>query len=65
LTKSQSLERPQMSLTSIILLSLSIVFLVIGVYEGVTLGIGHAYWSVMLSVAFFFIHVYRKTTARK
>ena len=54
-----------MSLTSIILLSLSIVFLVIGVYEGITLGIGQAYWSVMLSVAFFFIYTYRKASSRK
>ena len=54
-----------MSLTSIILLSLSIVFLVIGIYEGVTLGFGHAYWSVMLSVAFFFIYTYRKATSGK
>ena len=49
-----------MSLTSIVLLSLSIVFLVIGLYESYTMGIGQAYWSIMLSVVFFFIHAYRK-----
>jgi hypothetical protein len=54
-----------MSLTSIVLLSLSIVFLVIGVYEGVTLGFGQAYWSIMLSVAFFFVYTYRKANSKK
>jgi len=54
-----------MSLTSVILLALSFVFMVIGIYEGITLGIGQAYWSVMLSVAFFFIYTYRKANAKK
>jgi hypothetical protein len=54
-----------MSLFSIILLSLSIVFLVIGVYEGIKLGIGQAYWSIMLSVAFFFWYTYRKNSRKE
>ena len=49
-----------MSLVSIILLSLSIVFLIIGVYETIKLGVGQAYWSIMLSVVFFFLYTYRK-----
>lgn len=54
-----------MPLTSILLLALSIVFLIIGIYESITLGIGQAYWSIMLSVAFFFIYTYRKASSRK
>jgi hypothetical protein len=54
-----------MSLVSIILLALSIVFLVIGVYETVKLGIGQGYWSLMLGVGFFFWFTYRKTNDKK
>jgi len=54
-----------MSLTSILLLALSFVFLVIGIYETIALGIGQAYWSIMLSVAFFFIYTYRKANSGK
>jgi len=54
-----------MSLTSILLLALSFVFLVIGVYEAIKLGIGHAYWSIMLSVAFFFIYAYKKANSKQ
>jgi hypothetical protein len=54
-----------MSLVSIILLSLSIVFLVIGVYESVKLGIGQGYWSLMLGVAFFFLYTYRKQNKKE
>jgi hypothetical protein len=54
-----------MPLLSVILLCLSIVFLVIGIYESITFGVGEAYWSIMLSVAFFFIYTYRKMNAGK
>lgn len=54
-----------MSLVSVILLSLSIVFLIIGVYESFTFGIGQGYWSLMLGVALFFFYTYRKSTGKK
>jgi hypothetical protein len=54
-----------MSLPSVILLSISFVFLVIGVYEMVTIGISQGYWAIMLSVIFFFILAYRKWSAKK
>jgi hypothetical protein len=54
-----------MSLPTVILLSLSFVFLVIGVHQTVTVGVGHGYWSIMLSVMFFFILAYRKWAAKK
>jgi len=49
-----------MPLFQVVLLSLSIVFLIIGLYEAFTFGIGQAYWSIMLSVGLFFYYLYRK-----
>ncbi len=49
-----------MKLIDTILLSLAVVFLIIGIYEIMTLGIGHAYWSVMLSMILFFYYTMRK-----
>lgn len=49
-----------MKLVDTILLASSAAFLVIGIYEAVTQGISFAYWSIMLSVIFFFWFTYRK-----
>ncbi len=49
-----------MKLPDIVLLSLAVVFIVIGAYEVMTVGIGHAYWSIMLALLFFFIYNIRK-----
>ena len=49
-----------MPLSQLVLLALSIVFLIIGLYEGFTIGFGDAYWSIMLSVGLFFFYLYRK-----
>jgi hypothetical protein len=49
-----------MKLLDTILLSLAAVFLIIGIYEIVRWGVGHAYWSVMLSIILFFVYTYRK-----
>jgi hypothetical protein len=54
-----------MRLSSVVLISLSIVFLLIGLYESIAIGISQAYWSIMLSVAFFFIHIYRQWSPKK
>jgi hypothetical protein len=49
-----------MKLIDVVLLSLAAVFIIIAIYETMTRGIGHAYWSVMLSIMFFFVYTYRK-----
>lgn len=49
-----------MKLFDIILLSLAAAFLLIGIYEIIKFGVGQGYWSVMISVAFFFFYTYRK-----
>lgn len=49
-----------MSLIDVLLLSLAAVFIIIGVYEIMTLGAGQAYWAIMLAMGLFFIYTYRK-----
>ena len=49
-----------MNLVDVLLLSLAAVFIIIGVYENMAIGLGQAYWAIMLSVGFFFIYWYRK-----
>lgn len=49
-----------MKLLDVVLLSLAAGFVIIGIYEVMTLGIGHAYWAIMLSLILFFIYNYRK-----
>ena len=52
-----------MKLIDTLLFSLAVVFLIIGIYEIMTIGIGHAYWSVMLSMGLFFYFTMRKKKA--
>jgi hypothetical protein len=54
-----------MKLTDIVLLSLSAGFLIIGIYEVMYQGLGHAYWALMLAVMLFFAFSYRKRKAAK
>jgi hypothetical protein len=49
-----------MKLFDIILLSLAVVFIIIGIYEVMAYGAGKAYWAIMLAVLFFFYYTYRK-----
>jgi hypothetical protein len=49
-----------LTLTDIILLSLSIVFLVIGLDQIVTIGFTSGYWSMMLALIFFFVYNLRR-----
>jgi len=49
-----------MKLVDVLLLSLSVVFIVIGAYEVMTVGLGNAYWSIMLSLILFFAYKIRK-----
>lgn len=51
-----------MKLPDIILLSLSVVFLIIGIHQTITLGFAHAYWAIMLTIVLFFIFTFRKRT---
>ncbi|MCX8491135.1 MAG: hypothetical protein ORN54_08715 [Cyclobacteriaceae bacterium] len=49
-----------MKLLDIVLLSLAAGFVIIGIYEVMTIGLGEAYWAIMLAFGFFFIYTYRK-----
>ena len=49
-----------MKLIDTLIFSLAVVFLIIGIYEIMTLGIGQAYWAVMLSMILFFYFTMRK-----
>ena len=55
-----ALHTRSMKLPDIILLSLAVVFLVIGIDQIVTLGFGHAYWAIMLALIFFFVYNLRR-----
>lgn len=49
-----------MKLVDIIILSLAAFFVIIGIYETMTVGIGQAYWEVMMAIMLFFIYTFRK-----
>jgi hypothetical protein len=49
-----------MKLLDIILLSLAAFFVIIGIYEVMTVGIGHAYWLIMMATILFFAYTLRK-----
>ncbi|MEQ8362548.1 MAG: hypothetical protein RIF39_14020 [Cyclobacteriaceae bacterium] len=52
-----------MKLVDMLLLSLAVVFIVVGAYEVMTVGLGRAYWAIMLSMILFFIYTMRKRSA--
>lgn len=49
-----------MKLVDIILLSLAVVFLIIGIDQTIVLGFSKAYWAIMLALIFFFVYNLRK-----
>jgi predicted membrane protein len=49
-----------MKLLDTLILSLAVVFIIVGIYEIMRFGVGHGYWSVMLAVVFFFVYTMRK-----
>ncbi len=49
-----------MKLPDIVLLSLAVVFLIIGIDQIITLGFAHAYWAIMLALILFFIYNLRR-----
>jgi hypothetical protein len=49
-----------MKFWDIIILSLAAFFVIIAIYETMAVGIGQAYWLVMMSIMLFFLYTYRK-----
>lgn len=49
-----------MKLIDVLVLSLAVAFLIIGIHQTMTLGIGNAYWAVMLSLILYFVYILRK-----
>jgi hypothetical protein len=49
-----------MKLLDIIILSLAVGFLIIGIHQVMVLGLGQAYWALMLTLVLFFIFTLRK-----
>jgi len=49
-----------MKLLDVIILSLAVVFIIVGIHQIMTVGLGNAYWAVMLALIFFFIFTLRK-----
>jgi hypothetical protein len=43
-----------------ILLSLAAGFVIIGIHQIMTAGVGNAYWIIMVSFILFFLYTYRK-----
>jgi hypothetical protein len=52
-----------MKLPDIIILSLAVVFIIIGIHQTMVLGFADSYWAVMLSFILFFIYSLRKRRA--
>jgi len=50
----------QLKLTDILILSLAVVFLIIGIHQTMILGFGQAYWALMLTMILFFLYTLRK-----
>jgi hypothetical protein len=49
-----------MRLSDIILLSLAVVFLIVGIDQIIVLGFAKGYWAIMLSLILFFVYNLRK-----
>ena len=49
-----------MKLIDVLLLSLAVAFLIIGIHQIMTLGLGKAYWAIMLSLILYFAFNLRK-----
>lgn len=53
-----------MKLSDLFILSLSIVFLIVGIDQFIVLGLAHAYWAMMLSLVLFFVFNFRRRKTR-
>lgn len=47
-------------LSDVLLLSLSVVFLIIGVDQIISQGFGNGYWAIMLALVTFFMYTLRR-----
>lgn len=53
-----------MKLIDVIILSLAAFFVIIAIYEIMTVGIGQAYWLVMMAMLLFFGYHLRKSKGK-
>jgi hypothetical protein len=53
------------NLVDIIVLSMSLVFLIIGIHQTITVGFGQAYWLYMLSIAALLYQQIRKAKKKQ
>jgi hypothetical protein len=49
-----------MKLPDVIILSLAVVFIIIGIDQIITSGFGNAYWAIMLALILFFVYNLRR-----
>lgn len=49
-----------MNLRDTLLLSLAVVFLIIGIHQTMVLGFDQAYWALMLAMILFFVYTLKK-----
>lgn len=49
-----------MKLIDVLVLSLAVVFIIIGIHQVITIGFGQAYWAVMMALIMLFVFNYRK-----
>jgi hypothetical protein len=49
-----------MKLPDILILSLAVAFLIIGIHQIMTVGLGNGYWVMMLALIFFFLFNLRR-----
>lgn len=49
-----------MKLPEVLLLSLAVVFIIIGIHQVMTVGFGKAYWALMGALLFFFLYNLRR-----
>ncbi len=54
-----------MKLLDTIIISLAVVFIIIGIYEVMSVGLGQAYWALMLAIVLYFVYDYRKNISNK
>ena len=54
-----------MKLLDTIIISLAVVFIIIGIYEVMSVGLGQAYWALMLAIVLYFVYDYRKNITNK
>jgi len=64
-TEKQDPSPKSGSLLDIILISLAVVFVIIGMYEIMTLGASNGYWAVMVAMACFFGYYLRKNVGKR